>query len=307
MNVQGYTSHEEETDVTKLVIIFPTGRVQSITDSHPHFETLRTRIQAQDLDAEEAEALINERVHALNAQVNRLNTRMAVENGNLMVDGAPAHSALANHILRKIENGDDDYMRVVMFYENALDMPDGERDNLFAWLSDNGGFSLTEDGHVERFCETEKEWLSSSPRIRVASTSMVFLTQGNIHVRRSVALSLQKTRNMPWRSCLSKPHIGILIVQESWKYLSTRLTLGLGVVCMCAGSGHWGGLLSSLSALAHLMQLPFRRRLTSCQMTATCGDTGSFEDRRGVLRLLAYLLLTLHPSPLVLLAVSDFV
>lgn len=148
MNVQGYTSHEEETDVTKLVIIFPTGRVQSITDSHPHFETLRTRIQTQDLDAEEAEALINERVHALNAQVNRLNTRMAVENGNLMVDGAPAHSALANHILRKIENGDDDYMRVVMFYENALDMPDGERDNLFAWLSDNGGFSLTEDGHV---------------------------------------------------------------------------------------------------------------------------------------------------------------
>lgn len=144
----GYTSRNGETGEVKLIIIFSDGTVGSIPGTHQRFEEIHTLIQER-ADDEVVRDLINSQERDLNARLVELTDRISVQNGTLLVDGHPAHDAITDHILRMLEEGDNDYLRVVLFYESLSKNPSRRsREQLFSWLQSTGMFQLADNGHI---------------------------------------------------------------------------------------------------------------------------------------------------------------
>ena len=75
-----------------------------------------------------------------------ISERVAVGNGRLYFDGDEVHDALAQHIVRLIEEGSDQWVALVRFFENLQANPnDNSREQLYRFLQKHG-FTLTPEG-----------------------------------------------------------------------------------------------------------------------------------------------------------------
>jgi hypothetical protein len=76
----------------------------------------------------------------------KISERVAVGNGRLYFDGDEVHDALASHIVRLIEEGSDQWVALVRFFENLQANPnDNSRQQLYRFLQKHG-FTLTPEG-----------------------------------------------------------------------------------------------------------------------------------------------------------------
>lgn len=75
-----------------------------------------------------------------------LSERVSVRNGNLFFDGDLVDNSLTRQVIRFVEEGVDDFMPLVKFFEKVQTNPsNNSREQLFRWLSERD-FSITPEG-----------------------------------------------------------------------------------------------------------------------------------------------------------------
>lgn len=140
-----YHHVKREDGAESVVVILPDGPPVVANDDHPHFEEILDGLLSESLDAEDVRELADLSV-AASRRFDRLSERVAVSDGRVFFDGAPADEAITRQIVRALDAGLRDWKPLVRFMENLAANPvEHSRDQLYAWLRDRN-FTITEDG-----------------------------------------------------------------------------------------------------------------------------------------------------------------
>jgi len=124
--------------------------VRTVAKSHPNFIKIRDYCFAQTDAGEEIDIDHILELTDVQAQINnaflRITDRVSFRGGKLLWDGEETEGALADHIVRMVQNRDDNYVAFAKFLENLAQNPSVEsRQALFQWIADRD-FTITEDG-----------------------------------------------------------------------------------------------------------------------------------------------------------------
>jgi hypothetical protein len=118
------------------VQIFEPGEYTPLTanDGHPAWHQILTAI-ADGAEYEALVALFNP-AQAISDRFESIGHRVSVRGDTLYFDGDAVHSALTDHILRLLNEGDEDWAETyVAFYEKLMNNPsENSREQLYRWL-----------------------------------------------------------------------------------------------------------------------------------------------------------------------------
>lgn len=143
-----YKTLNQETGDERVVILFTDSKVETAESSHPRYEYILDALHNKESD-EKIQELLHHTANEVSRRLIAVTDRISVSNGSVYVDGVETHDVITDHIIQKLESGDNDYLRVVKFYENLMQNPsEYAREQLFSWLQANDMLSLTVDGHV---------------------------------------------------------------------------------------------------------------------------------------------------------------
>lgn len=133
-----------------LTLVYSDGDTVTVPQNHPNFTEVRDLILSSnpvDLD----ENIIKDRLNIVAKVGDRLRAvsdRVRVSGNVLYFDGDPLSNALANHVLRLINTGDEGgYRPLISFLEKVQTNPsEKSRESLYSWISDRN-FTITADGN----------------------------------------------------------------------------------------------------------------------------------------------------------------
>lgn len=133
-------------DVDNVVALFP-DRVQPLKQAdsrHPHWQTI---VEGLYNDDDSVYDLFDVQGGLVN-KLTSLSERVSFDGNNILFDGDPQEGPLADHLLRCLESGVQDYAPVVKFWEKVAQNPDQRsREQLFTWLQSHE-FTITEEGDI---------------------------------------------------------------------------------------------------------------------------------------------------------------
>lgn len=211
-----YITRNNETNHQKMVVIFNDGRVRNVEHNHPQYAAIKEILDTDRTREDEVRTLIDSLEQNLNNRMVELTERISVANGHLVVDGDIVNNALSDHIMHMLDNGDDDYLRVVKFYENLLQNPSEQsRDQLFDWLTAVGMFSLDENGCVLGYKGvTHNNTSRQSGRAYVQGE----LVRGRIpyEVGTVVTMPRSEVEDDPTVACAPGLHVGTFEYAQGW-------------------------------------------------------------------------------------------
>lgn len=134
------------TDIDNIVAFFPdeVDGLKQADSSHPHWKAILVGVQNNDASVYELfdvqKGLVN--------QLTSLSERVSFDGTNILFDGDVQEGPLADHLLRCLEAGTQDYAPVVKFWEKVAQNPDDRsREQLFTWLQSHE-FTITEEGDI---------------------------------------------------------------------------------------------------------------------------------------------------------------
>lgn len=133
-------------------IYVPGEEPQTIASSHPSYEKIVQLLISGSEDVEAIQALAAP-AQAVSKVFKRLSDRFGYRSGSLLFDGEPLAGALADHIIKIIENDgtETDYSNFVKFAEKLYTNPSKDSiEHLFAFISKHG-ISITDDGDFIAF------------------------------------------------------------------------------------------------------------------------------------------------------------
>lgn len=141
------------TEQGETLTVAAAGQHYSVPSDHPRFAEL---VELVGIDygvisfpaaEEKIAALINVGTAAVES-MRSLSDRVGFHAGALYFDGDPVDGALADHIVAKLGQDDDNWRAPVAFLENLMDNPAKHvRKRLWRWISDRG-LTLTPEGLV---------------------------------------------------------------------------------------------------------------------------------------------------------------
>jgi hypothetical protein len=132
-------------DGDRNIVVFVPGNAPCVAhSSHPNFDKIVEGAMAGD---DSIVALFD--VAATAAQkFDRLSERVTTAHGRLYLDGEEVNNALAEQVMRFIEEGLEDWKPLVLFFENVQANPqEHSREQLFTWLA-HRAFTITRDGMI---------------------------------------------------------------------------------------------------------------------------------------------------------------
>jgi len=128
-----------------LTIFRPGETPVQVGEDHPKYQTLKDGVVHDTLTLEEAVAMVDMSIEVAE-KFEQVSDRVAVRDGHLFFDGDPVHNVMADHILRCLEAGLEDYKPLVKFMEKLAQNPtDHSRDQAYEWLTGRD-FTITADG-----------------------------------------------------------------------------------------------------------------------------------------------------------------
>jgi len=132
-------------DGEQVITVFKVGQEPKLAhSSHPQFEEIVRRAQAGDESVFELFDL----AETAAKKFERLSDRISVRSGRLYLDGEEVHNVLADQIVRRIKEGEENFQPLVKFYENLLANPsEHSREQAYGWLSTHD-FAITDDGLI---------------------------------------------------------------------------------------------------------------------------------------------------------------
>src|SRR5690242_6814905 len=100
--------------------VFVNGEVRAVGPDHPNWQKLVELVpNATEADAEKVFSLLDPEV-AVDEYFTRLSERVTVKNGVVYLDGEPVNGALVEHILRYMNDNEEDAQPLVNFLEKVV-------------------------------------------------------------------------------------------------------------------------------------------------------------------------------------------
>ena len=131
-------------DDSNIVVFIPGEAPQVAHSSHPNFD----RILAGAVANDERVIELFDIASTVARKFQRLSERVTTANGKLYLDGVEVANALTEQVLRFMDEGLNDWVPLVNFFENVQANPnEHSREQLYAWL-DAGAFTITHDGMI---------------------------------------------------------------------------------------------------------------------------------------------------------------
>lgn len=131
--------------VDNVVALFPDRdkQIQQADSKHPHFKTILNGLT----NGEDVYDLFDVQ-GGLVKQLTRLSDRVSFDGTDIRFDGDVQSGPLADHLIRCLESGVQDYEPVVKFWEKCYQNPDERsREQMFTWLRSHA-FTITSEGDI---------------------------------------------------------------------------------------------------------------------------------------------------------------
>lgn len=204
------------TGVDNVVVIDPSrsNPILQADSNHPHWHAIKDGLSAGDESVFE----LFDVQGGLVKQLTSLSDRISFDGHNILFDGDVQSGPLADHLVRCLESGVQDYMPVVKFWEKVAQNPDQRsREQLFDWLR-NCEFTITEDGDILGYkgVVTPREGEFMSVHSGTAFVDGVEV-EGNIPNQPGTVVTMPRAqvRNDPNTHCSYGLHVG------DWSYASS--------------------------------------------------------------------------------------
>jgi hypothetical protein len=182
-----------QTDESESLVV--TGNVvRTVASSHPKFAELRDYCFAQrkageGIDIDHALKLIDAGQVAVDT-LRRITDRVSYKGGKLLWDGEPVDSTLANHIVRMIKEGDENYVAFARFLENLDQNPsEASKKALYDFIAARD-FTITDEGHFVGYKGVRDDYTS-----RQSGYGIVNGVEHNGHLDNSVGNVVEVPRN----------------------------------------------------------------------------------------------------------------
>lgn len=118
--------------------------IKQADSRHPHYARILTGLRAGDTSVFE----LFDVQGGLVKQLTAVSDRISFDGSNILFDGDPQVGPLAEHLLRCLEAGVENYTPVALFWEKVATNPDDRsREQLFTWLQSHQ-FTITETGDI---------------------------------------------------------------------------------------------------------------------------------------------------------------
>lgn len=133
-------------NLDSVVAFFPDKAepIKVADSNHPYWTDIRLALQRGD---ESVYDLFDVR-KGVGAKLRALSDRVDFDGENVYFDGSVVNDALAQQVVRFLEQGVSDWEPLVKFWEKIATNPnEHSRDNLYRWLQTHG-FSITLDGDL---------------------------------------------------------------------------------------------------------------------------------------------------------------
>jgi hypothetical protein len=133
--------------------LFLDGEVYVATEQHPNWDNIVAGLQAGDPAV--ADLFDLSKVAAKKFAV--LSERVTVKDGRVLFDGDSVHNALAQQIVRFVEEDVDSWKPLVAFYEKLAQNPNqASVEQLYRWLETHD-FTIDDDGNIIGYKGVEKD------------------------------------------------------------------------------------------------------------------------------------------------------
>jgi hypothetical protein len=165
-----FTLIGNEDGESNIVVFIPGSEGPLVAhSSHPNFE----KILEGARDGDESVAELFDVAATAGQKFQRLSERITTKNGRLYLDGEEVNNALANQVLRFLEEGVEDWLPLVKFFENVQANPnEHSRDQLYAWL-DAEDFTISEDGMIVGYKGVSSDLMSINSGTAIVDGTVV--------------------------------------------------------------------------------------------------------------------------------------
>lgn len=140
---------------SSITVYLPGQPVQVAHEDHPNFDEIKGYVLdiaadndgLSDDDVDELLELFDTSI-AVKSILEPLSQRIRVANGRVYFDGDEVHNALTDQIIRFRDEGVEDYIPLVNFFERVQSNPnEHSREQLYTWLSQRD-FTITKAGLI---------------------------------------------------------------------------------------------------------------------------------------------------------------
>lgn len=190
-----------------------TNPIYQADSSHPHWNQIVNKLKAGDRAAFKLFDVKGGLVSTLTS----LSDRISYDGTHILFDGDPTTGPLADHLIRCLHSGTQDYMPVVRFWDKVAQNPDDRsREQLFTWLQSHD-FTITEDGDIVGYkgvvTQSEGEFLSVHSGTAWVDGKEI---TGRIPNKPGTVVTMprSKVKNDPHAACSYGLHVG------DWSYAS---------------------------------------------------------------------------------------
>lgn len=142
-----YVKSGEQENLTFVATVNGRAKLFPVDSNHPAFAGIKEAVLVQGNAARAVE--LYDAAVALTSKLKTLSERIAVRGDEILLDGDVLEDVYADHILRFLTEGVDDWEPLVKFLEKVFTNNEQHtRDNLSRWLTSTGGFTIDDDGDI---------------------------------------------------------------------------------------------------------------------------------------------------------------
>lgn len=204
-------------DGAAVVVYFDNGYIKTADNSHPAFATIMGQLdKTNQVDINLFDAL-----PAVSNTLRRVSDRITVGGRELLFDGDPVHSTLAEAIMQALRN-DEDYSPLALFMENLAENPnEHSREMTYDWLASQqkeGGFTIDADGYLLGYKGVARD--GDSFKSINSGTAWVNDVQQTGQIRQGigdvVSMARSSVQHDPSNGCSAGLHVGTWSYASSW-------------------------------------------------------------------------------------------
>lgn len=141
------------------ITVFVTGEATPLVahSDHPNFDAIVAEVTQGAPHDEERIIELFDPAKAVAQRFERLSERVTVANGRVYFDGDEVDNALTTQIIRCMNEGVEDFMPLVNFFEKVSQNPNAHsREQLYEWLR-RREFTITDDGDIVGYKGVRKD------------------------------------------------------------------------------------------------------------------------------------------------------
>ena len=194
-------------EVSTNLVMVKDGKVFNADHNHPRFDDILGQLESEDEDGIEDLFDIAPKVE----EFFKVSERITLRGSTLFFDNVAVDNVLADHVVRSIQEGNDDHMPFVKFWERVASNPnEHSRQQLLNWLMAED-FAITDDGFIVGYkgVNDELKSLTSGPGTvnGVNQNGQLDNSVGNV-----VEVARSYVNHDPSNGCSTGLHVG------TWSY-----------------------------------------------------------------------------------------